>query len=66
MAGQIHRMIDSLINQRSKGDSTLKMIAATKLILKGVDPDDFNSGSPDDPTIIAKLQAVGIEWGFKP
>jgi len=55
MAGQIKRMIDSIIEQRAKGNKVLEGVVKMKLILKGIDPKNFTSDSPDDITVIGKL-----------
>ena len=41
-----------------------RIVAATKLILKGLDPEKFNVFSPDDPVIIARVAAVAHEMGL--
>jgi len=56
MAGQINEMINSIIEQRAKGSETIATTTKTKLVLKGIDPDNFNESSPDDPSIIKKLK----------
>lgn len=63
MTGQIKMMIDTIIAKRSKGNSTVALTTKTKFILKGVNPDRFTSTSPDDPAVIAKVKAIGIEMG---
>ena len=65
MAGQIKSMIDSIISQRARGNATLIQTTKCKLILKGVNPNQFDSNSPDDETVIAKLRAIGTELGVK-
>ena len=55
MAGQIKRMIDSIIEQRAKGNKVLEGVVKMKLILKGIDPKNFTSDSPDDFAVIGKL-----------
>jgi len=55
MAGQVKRMIDSIIEQRAKGNKVLEGVVKMKLILKGIDPKNFDSASPDDLTVIGKL-----------
>jgi hypothetical protein len=55
MAGQIKRMIDSIIEQRAKGNKVLEGVVKMKLILKGIDPKNFTSASPDDLVVIGKL-----------
>jgi len=63
MAGNIKQTIDTITTKRSKGNSAITMITQTKFILQGVDPDRFNATSPDDPAVIAKVKAIGLEMG---
>lgn len=56
-------MLDSIIQQRANGNSTIASTTKTKLILKGVNPDRFNGSSPDDPVLMAKVKAIAIELG---
>jgi len=58
MAGKIKQMIDTIISQRSKDNPMLAGVIKTKLMLKGIDPAKYTAQSDDDPTIIAKLEAV--------
>lgn len=58
MAGKIKQMIDTIIDQRAKGNQMLVGVIKTKLMLKGIDPNKFSTQSDDDPAIIAKLEAV--------
>lgn len=63
MAGQIREMIDSIIEQRSKGNPLLRTTTTAKLALKGVDPHRFTSLSADDPEVIANLHRIADELG---
>ncbi|SPE39650.1 conserved hypothetical protein [Candidatus Sulfopaludibacter sp. SbA3] len=63
MAGQIKKMIDRVIEERAKGNPTIRSTTETKLILKGFNPSRFDAGSPDDPAVIAKLRTVAFEMG---
>lgn len=63
MAGQIKHMLDSIITQRAKGNSTIVLTTKTKLIIKGVNPDHFSSTSEDDPVVIAKVRTIAAELG---
>ncbi len=63
MPGQIKTMLDSIMQQRSKGNATLLLTTKTKLILKGFDPDRFSANSPDDPVVMAQVRAVATELG---
>lgn len=58
MAGKIRQMIDTIIDQRAKGNLMLATVIKTKLMLKGIDPNRFTAQSDDDPAVIAKLEAV--------
>ena len=64
LAGQIKYMLDTIIDQRSKGVAAIAYGTKTKLILKGLNPDRFNAASPDDPAIVAKVRAVAQELGI--
>jgi hypothetical protein len=64
MAGQIRSIIDTIIQKRSLGNSTIALTTKTKFILKGVNPDHFDHTSPDDPAVIAKVRAIGAEMGI--
>ncbi len=63
MAGQIKQMLDKIINERSRGSSVVAMTTKTKIVLKGVDPDAFTAGSPDDPKTIEKVKEIARELG---
>jgi len=65
MAGQIISMIESIIAQRSGGNPILVMTTKTKFVLKGISPDRYNAGSPDDPAVIAKLRTIAAELGVR-
>jgi hypothetical protein len=51
-------MIDALIHERSNGNPVIAEMTKAKFILKGINPDNYNSSSEDDPVIIQKLQAI--------
>jgi len=63
MAGQIKHLIDRMLELRAKGNPILLQTTKTKLIFKGLDPDNFNAGSPDDPAAIEKIIAVAVDLG---
>ena len=65
MPGQIKQMIESLIQQRAKGDPTILLTTSTRLKLKGLNPDHFNTVSPDDPAVLAQVRAIAAEWGIQ-
>lgn len=63
MPGKVKRMIDSIIEQRSRGDPILLKTTKTKLMLKGINPDKFTLKSEDDPRILEKLNKLMKELG---
>jgi hypothetical protein len=63
MAGQIKSMLQTIIEKRSRGNSTVALTTKTKFVLRGVNPDRFDAQSPDDPAVIAKVRAIAVEMG---
>lgn len=58
MAGEIIKMIDTIIQQRSKGNPSIANTTKAKFILKGINPDRYNFSSADDPQVIAKIRDI--------
>ena len=65
MAGQIKKNIDTIIEKRSRGIKGLVYVTKAKLILKGINPDDYNERTPDDPEILEKVRQCAVELGVK-
>ncbi|MGV8118455.1 MAG: hypothetical protein AB2L14_01705 [Candidatus Xenobiia bacterium LiM19] len=65
MAGQIKKIIDTIISTRGKGDPTLISMIKTKLILKGIHPDKYLDNSPDLQPVIEKLEKLAQELGVR-
>lgn len=63
MPGQIKNAIDTIIQQRARGNPTIASTTKTKFILRGVNPDRYDASSPDDPTILGKVKAIATEMG---
>jgi hypothetical protein len=63
VAGKIKQTIEKIIEQRSKGNQTIRNTTEVKLILKGINPDKYTQDSPDNPEILAKLQQIASEMG---
>jgi len=57
-------LIDRIVQERSKGNETIKKTTHAKLALKGVDAESYNSSSADDPVVIARLQEIAKEMGI--
>ncbi len=65
LSGKIKKMIDEIIQQRSKGNPAIKEMTIAKLILKGINPNKFDIDSPDDITIINKLFDIARQLNIK-
>jgi len=63
--GKIKRLIDNLIQQRSKGDNFLVMSTKFKLLVKGIDVDKITENTNDDPDIINKIYEVAQQLNIK-
>lgn len=63
MAGQIHRMIQSVITQKSKGNEVIANTVKTKMYLKGIAVDKYSALSPDDPAVMTKVREIAKEFG---
>ncbi len=57
------KMIDSILDQRAKGNNTVLLTTRTKLILKGINPDKYTTASPDDDAVIAQLRGIASDLG---
>ena len=63
MAGQIKKLIDTVIELRAKGNPTIALTTKAKITLKGVNPDAYTASSNDDLAILAKVKAIAVELG---
>jgi len=65
MAGIIHHLITRLIELRTDGNPGQVPSMKIKLIMKGVDPDQHNENSADDPAMIARLHAIAKDMSIE-
>lgn len=63
MAGKIKSICDTIIQKRSAGSPVIEKLTKTKLVIKGVNPDNYTASSPDDPEVINKLSQIAKELG---
>ena len=63
MPGKIKVMIDLIIAQRSQGNANLIAPLKIKLIMKGIDPDQWLATSPDDPVMMSRVQNAAKDMG---
>jgi len=65
MPGQIKKMIESYVQQMSKGNPIITSTVRSKLCMQGVIPNKYDDFSPDDPVIIKKLNDIAKESNIK-
>ncbi|MEA4908469.1 MAG: hypothetical protein GYA17_10265 [Chloroflexi bacterium] len=65
MAGKIKLMIDAIISQRAKGNPVVESTTRTKLLLKGINPDDYTASSADDPAVIEKVRRIAADFSVQ-
>src|SRR5688572_12954370 len=65
MSGQIKKLIDNVVQARSKGNAALATITRAKLAFKGINPDKYTDNSPDDPAILTRLQSIADEFNVR-
>ncbi len=58
MAGKAKEIIDILISKRSKGNPEIAKALRAKLLLKGINPDNYTDSTPDNAAMLAKLQSL--------
>jgi len=63
MSGQIRRLLDRIVEQRSHGNEVIAITTKTKLMLKGVDFEQYNASSADDPAVVQRVKEIAKELG---
>lgn len=63
LAGQIQRMIQTIITQKAKGNTVIANSIQTKMYLKGIAVEKFTAASPDDPAVMQKVREMAKEFG---
>lgn len=67
LAGKIKKMIDIIIQERSTGNPAIAEMTKAKFLLKGLNPNKYDSTSEDDPIIIKKLLTISNQLNqFRP
>ncbi len=56
--GNIKRIIDTIISQRSRGNPAIAKSMKAKFALKGINPDNYTADTPDDPVILKRLTGL--------
>ena len=65
MAGQIRRLLEKIIQDRSGRDSLIANTTKAKLILKGINVDKYTATSEDDAMVIERLCQIADELRVK-
>ena len=63
MAGQVQRMIQTVITQKAKGNVVIENSIRTKMYQKGIAEEKFTAISPDDPSTMQKVREIAKEFG---
>lgn len=63
MSGQIHQVIQKIIDSRSHGNPALAQATSTKLLMKGIDCSKWGDSSADDPAMLEKVKQAATEFG---
>ena len=58
MAGEVKRLIDELIELRTKGRPELDPFVRVHLVLSGIDPSGYTETSPADPATEGRLRKM--------
>lgn len=61
--GMTRLIIDSIITQRAQGNPDIARNLRAKLILKGINPQEYTYDSVDDPEILAKTTSLARKMG---
>jgi hypothetical protein len=65
MSGKIKRIIDEIVQKRSKGVDTIMVTTRTKLFLKGINVDSYTESSDDNEEVVSKLRQIANEMGVQ-
>lgn len=62
--GRTKRILDRILQQRSAEGPARTMALRTKLLLRGIDPENFTERTPDDPAILRQVQEIARRMGL--
>lgn len=65
LSGKVKELINQIMKERSSGNPAISEMTKSKFILKGINPDKFDSNSFDDPIIIKRLHNIARELNIK-
>jgi acetolactate synthase regulatory subunit len=63
--GRAKKILDAIIQKRSRGVGAIAKAIKIKLTLKGINPDSLTPDTPDDPVLLKKLLALARSYGLQ-
>lgn len=63
--GQAKKILDAIIQKRSRGVGAIAKTIKIKLALKGINPDSLTPITPDDPALLKKLINLARSYGLQ-
>jgi len=63
--GQAKKILDAIIQKRSRGVGAIAKTIKIKLALKGINPDSLTPITPDDPVLLKKLINLARSYGLQ-
>lgn len=63
--GLAKKILDAIIQKRSRGVSSIAKSIKIKIALKGINPDNLTPDTPDDPVLLRKLLNLAQSYGLQ-
>jgi hypothetical protein len=63
--GQAKKILDAIIQKRSRGVGSIAKAIKIKFALKGINPDSLTANTPDDPVVLKKLISLARSYGLQ-
>jgi hypothetical protein len=63
--GQAKKILDAIIQKRSRGVGSIAKAIKIKFALKGINPDNLTPITPDDPVVLKKLINLARSYGLQ-
>jgi len=63
MQGSAMKLINMLIQEKTKGDPVMQNAIKVKLMLGGIPINKLNDSTPDDPVLNEKIRKVAADYG---
>lgn len=63
--GNAKKVLDAIIQKRSRGIKSIAKAIKIKIALKGINPDNLTPDTPDDPVLLRKLVDLARSYGLR-